>query len=580
MEEKVLAEMADLRRFIGDHFDKQQALLMGLELRRTPSGKQLWPFAAKRDTTSSPCDLSVDEIPTEVYHGVEPQQTKVTKAIEVEEGIIIKSPQMEAALQLDSRNTRNTNSSDPMTGSMTCGSSESLRSSDTFVNYSLKNFEQKAQSAAEELKRKRRSSMVTQMDRDSSLRSLAKQLVKSPFFAYAVTTIITFNLIILGIEVDVSTHLGQDDIPEWFGICNLVVVILFTLEMSISLFAQGCGVFFCGRERWWNLFDLVIIMVSLLETILDFWASSESNQSVNASQLRFVRTVRLARALRGIRVMRLLRYVSALRTLVLSILSSMASLLWTLVLLMLLFYSFGVLFTQLVSDECRFQSIVRTQDHNAVPHCEDDSSEYWSSINESMLTLFMSITGGVDWEIALKPLRKISILAVMCLVLYITVTFFAIVNVITGVFVTTAMETTSADKDLIVMKQLQKRNTQVEDLKHLFSEISGSDVLEVGIDEFKQAMSTTKFSAFLHSMGISTEDVGVLFKLLDADTNGLVDLEEFVTGCLNLHGTAKSSQLARMSYENKLTRREIKSMQRSLADLHIVLRMMCENWSV
>ena len=34
-------------------------------------------------------------------------------------------------------------------------------------------------------------------------------------------------------------------------------------------------------------------------------------------------------------------------------------------------------------------------------------------------------------------------------------------QVITGVFVTTAMETTSADKDLVVMKQLQKRNTQV-----------------------------------------------------------------------------------------------------------------------
>lgn len=538
MEEKVLAEMADLRRFIGDHFEKQQALLMGLSGVKTP--KQLWPFVAKGDVTSSPCDLSMDEIPIEVYNGIAPQPTKAALEVE-EEGILFKSPE----------------------------------------NYTLKNFEKKAQSAAELLKQKRRCSMVTQMDRDSSARSVAKLIVKSPFFAYAVTSIITFNLIILGIEVDVSTKLGQEDIPEWFGICNLIVVILFTLEMSISLFAQGCGVFFCGRERWWNLFDLLIIIVSVLGTILDFWATSESSQHVSASQLRFVRTVRLARALRGIRVMRLLRYVSALRTLVLSIMSSMASLLWTLVLLMLLFYSFGVLFTQLVSDECRFQSIVNTQDHNAVPRCEDESSEYWSSINESMLTLFMSITGGVDWEIALKPLRRISILAVICLVLYITVTFFAIVNVITGVFVTTAMETTSADKDLVVMKQLQKRNTQVEDLKHLFSEISGGESLaQVGIDEFKQAMSTTKFSAFLHSMGISTEDVGVLFKLLDADTNGLVDLDEFVTGCLNLHGTAKSSQLARMSYENKLTRREIKSMQRSLADLHIVLRMMCENWSV
>jgi len=74
--------------------------------------------------------------------------------------------------------------------------------------------------------------------------------------------------------------------------------------------------------------------------------------------------------------------------------------------------------------------------------------------------------------------------------------------------------------------------------------------------------------------------VGLLFKLLDADADGLVELEEFVHGCLNLHGAAKSSQLARMSYENKLTRREIKNMQKSLSDLHILIRVIYENWSV
>lgn len=30
-------------------------------------------------------------------------------------------------------------------------------------------------------------------------------------------------------------------------------VILFTLELGISLYAQGCRTFFCGRERWWTL---------------------------------------------------------------------------------------------------------------------------------------------------------------------------------------------------------------------------------------------------------------------------------------------------------------------------------------
>ncbi|CAK9092168.1 unnamed protein product [Durusdinium trenchii] len=56
--------------------------------------------------------------------------------------------------------------------------------------------------------------------------------------------------------------------------------------------------------------------------------------------------------------------------------------------------------------------------------------------------------------------------------------------------VTTAMETTSADKDLAVMKQLQKHQAQVEDrgedddLKALFSEISGGERNEeVSIDQ-------------------------------------------------------------------------------------------------
>jgi hypothetical protein len=40
--------------------------------------------------------------------------------------------------------------------------------------------------------------------------------------------------------------------------------------------------------------------------------------------------------------------------------------------------------------------------------------------------------------------------------------------------------------------------------------------------------------------------------LLDSDKNGRIDLEEFVSGCMQLHGPAKSLQLAKMSFENKI----------------------------
>lgn len=454
----------------------------------------------------------------------------------------------------------------------------SLDSTDTFVSDFLHRSEKKAQTAADRLTAQRYISenSGTGLFQESLVKSLAVRVVASPFFVYAVTTVIVFNLVILGIEVDASTTLGQNDIPGWFTVCNGFVVAFFTCELSINLYAQGCSGFFCGQERWWNLFDLIIIVLSLLETALDLWvalSNGDGNQTVSPSNVRFARIVRLGRALRGIRVMRLLRYVSALRTLVLSILSSMASLMWTLVLLMLLFYSFGVLFTQLVTDQCREEAIAKSHDINSIPECTNQNASLWRSIPESMLTLFMAITGGLDWENAMQPLMEISLLAGLCLVMYMTITYFAIVNVITGVFVTTAMETTSADKDLAVMKQLQRHNAQVEDLKSLFKEISGGEHNEVSISQFSTAMSIPKFKAFLQAMGISTEDVGVLFKLLDADASGLVELDEFVKGCLNLHGTAKSLQLARMSYENKLTRREIKQLRNSVGDLSTMLRL-------
>ena len=49
-----------------------------------------------------------------------------------------------------------------------------------------------------------------------------------------------------------------------------------------------------------------------------------------------------------------------------------------------------------------------------------------------MLTLFMSIAGGVSWEDALSPLRHVSELAVIFMLVFIVITVFAVLNVVTG----------------------------------------------------------------------------------------------------------------------------------------------------
>eukprot|EP00913_Durusdinium_trenchii_P034790 g32544.t1 len=271
--------------------------------------------------------------------------------------------------------------------------------------------------------------------------------------------VIMLNVILLGVEVDVSTDLGQDDIPKWFGWVNSVIVLFFVFEE-----------YWCGPEASWNIMDAIIIAVSLVETGIDIWAqtaasnkcgrihisslvqmmSADSGSVTNSSQLRLVRSIRLARALRGVRV----ELGFAGRTLALCIVSTVGSLIWTLVLLVLLWYTFGVLQTQLVSDHCRDAAIEITGNPNAKPLCPSDY-RHWRTVPDSMLTLFMSITGGLSWEDALSPLRNASPVAVIFMVVYIVMTVFAVLNVVTGVFCNTAIESANADKDIAVIKQTE-----------------------------------------------------------------------------------------------------------------------------
>lgn len=137
----------------------------------------------------------------------------------------------------------------------------------------------------------------------------------------------------------------------------------------------------------------------------------------------------------------------------------------------------------------------------------------------------------------------------------------------TGVFVNTAIESASADKDIATLKQMEKRSENMASLIEVFQDIDETHVNQVSIEDLEEAFSQNKMSTFMESLGISTDDVWGLFLLLDADGNGAVDLDEFVTGCMQLRGPAKSLQIAKMSFENKLTRQAIKNLTDQIQDV-------------
>jgi len=405
-------------------------------------------------------------------------------------------------------------------------------------------------------------------------RSKARAIINSPTFSNCILLLILVNVILLGVEVDLSAKVGIQDVPGWLGVANTVIVVVFLIELILKFLVLGCYDFWCHKEASWNVFDFLIIAVSVVDVLVDILATTMSTD-VNTGHLRLIRSIRLARALRSIRMVWLFQYVGALRTLALSIVSTLGSLFWTLMLLLIIFYSFGVVITQLAVEHCRFLTVESTGDVNAVPVCPDGLETYWSNVLRSMLTLFMSITGGLDWEAPYRPLREFSDVAAGLVVIYVALTVLAILNVVTGVFCNTAIESAASDKDVATLRQMQAKNKQVETLRSIFQELDRGKTNELSIEDINEAIEQGELSGFLESMGISTNDVWTLFMLLDSDKEGCIDLDEFVTGCMQLHGPAKSMQIAKMSFENKLARQALKNLSKEVKALRYGLIAMC-----
>eukprot|EP00931_Biecheleriopsis_adriatica_P018612 TRINITY_DN12988_c0_g2_i1.p1 TRINITY_DN12988_c0_g2~~TRINITY_DN12988_c0_g2_i1.p1 ORF type:complete len:524 (+),score=93.09 TRINITY_DN12988_c0_g2_i1:98-1573(+) len=401
--------------------------------------------------------------------------------------------------------------------------------------------------------------------------SVCRHLLKRIEFEACFAIIILVSVIIIGVEVDMSAMIPVDNsLPIGFEVVNAFFTLAFLLELLIRLIGVGFWDYFVGPNYPWHILDLLLVLTSLVELGVYFFATF--NESLKTTQMRAFRILRITRSLRGVRVMRLLRIVSSLRMLIFSIISTMRSLGWTIILLSLIVYSFGILFTQSVVDHCK-QKQAESGFTDMPPTCEDASlALYWSSIPRSMYTLLLAITNGLSWHQAVTPLSDVSWLCVLAFITYIIFTYFAVLNVVTGVFCQSAIEGASADKEMSVMLQLANKRGYINTIKSIFQVLDQDDSLEITMDEFEQSLSDPRMQAYMESVDIHALDAWTLFKIIDSDNSGSIDIEEFVSGCLQLRGSAKAVQLAKMSQENKISRKYLQVIGNVLEQIQINLK--------
>lgn len=355
--------------------------------------------------------------------------------------------------------------------------------------------------------------------------SCLEACVRSRIFELVCALMILSNLVLIAWECEHSASNRSIQVKDMtvYVATGYAWTVWFILELGLRICAAGGIRFFFDETKWWNRFDFVVVVLSILD---DFTTGLQWVWG-----LRFVRVVR---------IFRIARFLHDLRMMITSIANSMWSLFWALTLLGLILLQFALMYTSAVD------MFLRNNPSSPNSVMLEDS---FGSLLRSVLTLYQTITGGRSWYefvVAIQQLDQFYDTRFYEFLFY-SFTAFAtlcVLNVITGIFVQGSLAKVSAEKDAMIVEEMNRKAAFVRGIEELFMDIDADDSGCITVEEFEYCVQDEHMKTYLAAHNIDVVEVVKLFAMMDLDGSGAVEIDEFVDGCVKLQVTGKSVEIA------------------------------------
>jgi len=366
-------------------------------------------------------------------------------------------------------------------------------------------------------------------------------MVKSSTFDLASGGLIVASTVCIGVETDyMARHSGESN--DTFGAIRNFFAVVFLIELLVRVVASRTEFLTDPKDRGWNLFDTFMVVSSLVEFVCQFL--DEGNTASTGRVLRIMRIVRITRAMR---LGRILRYARTFRQIVYSLQSSMGTLLWAMVMIFLVLYCFAICFVQAATDE------IVLRNERGIPPTKLllDLRRNYQSVPSGLYSLYMAMTGGQSWGELCEPLGLIHGAYLLLFLGFISLTYFGVLNVVTAIFVDSAMQSQQHYKELLIQESVLRKELYSQHLREVFREIDQDNSGCINGDEMEFFLADPALNLYLESIDIFPNDARSLFRLLDHDDSGEVSIDEFCEGCLRLKGEAKSFDIHCLLYNNE-----------------------------
>jgi len=390
-----------------------------------------------------------------------------------------------------------------------------------------------------------------------------EKLTRSKEYEWVSGALIVLNSIFIGIQTQSLANRALDEqfakteittnTPWDFLALQATFGILFAIDLALRWWCDGLIDFFKTEDRSWNILDVVCVGIGSIDTMTEIiLRAMESEQGTPLGPVSVLRVLRVARVVRVVRVIRVMKFFRELRMMIFSIIGCLKSVTWIILVLGLVFYLFGIVFTQSVTDNLDTLEMRIAQEY-------EDTILYFGTLPNSILSLYMAMSGGNDWGQYYEAIVKVPGGEVngILFILFITFSTFAVVNIVTGVFVDNAMQSGRQDREVVVHEELENKKDYLLSLQALFERIDDGGDGMITRESLQTAVLDENVLAFFAAMKLDVPDATILFDLLDFDHSGEISIDEFLTGCYRLQGDASNMDTKIMQAEMKFVKETV-----------------------
>jgi len=229
-----------------------------------------------------------------------------------------------------------------------------------------------------------------------------------------------------------------------------------------------------------------------------------------------------------------------------ALMNSFICLVWAFVMIAMVMFVFGIIFTGGV--ETYYES-VRKEDSMEMKQAMD-VNESFGSLYRTMVSLFSALTGGNDWMAYGELLRYVGgnhDTYFLVFVFYIGFCTVGMLNVVTGIFVDSAVCTRTDDEVVQNWKNDLQRTS--DEVRSIFQAADKDASGTMSYEELAEQLENPRVRAYFSGLDIDPSEAGIIFTLLDTDGDNAVTVEEFIQGTMKMKGCAKSVDIMALMFD-------------------------------